>query len=174
MLKKGKKFEDNNAPDSVNTVTVKNTTPLTPPVSKDEKTTIGEHIAIEGSIRGKENLEIEGSMKGNVQLEKHNFTIGSKGRVEGEINARNVSVSGQLNGAIKAGEKVKITKEADFCGEIKANSISVEDGAYFKGVIELEREPHRKSAITGAQSVSASSGQTPKLETSSVDSKKEK
>ena len=174
MLKKGKKFEDNTVPDSVNTVTMKNTAPIKPPVSKDEKTTIGENIAIEGSIRGKENLEIEGAMKGNVQLEKHNFTIGSKGRVEGEINARNVSVSGLLNGTIKAGEKVKITKEADFCGEIKANSISVEDGAYFKGVIELEREPHRKSAITESRSGSASSGQIPKLETSPADIKKEK
>ncbi len=113
--------------------------------ARDEKTVIGQHIAIEGSIRGAEDLEIEGAMKGNIDLEKHNFRIGSSGRVEGEINARNVSVSGEFKGNIRSHEKVDITREADFYGEIRAKSISVEDGAYIKGVIELDREPNRKS-----------------------------
>jgi cytoskeletal protein CcmA (bactofilin family) len=53
-----------------------------------------------------------------------------------------------LIGNIKTKGKVEITKEADFMGDIKAESISVEDGAYFKGSIELEREPHRKIVST--------------------------
>jgi len=114
----------------------------------EEKTTIGQHISIEGQIRGEEHLVIEGSMKGNVQMEKHNFTVGANGRVDGEVRAQNVSISGQLKGTINALGKVEITKEADFYGDIKAKSISVEDGAYFKGSIELSREPHRKSAFT--------------------------
>jgi len=56
-----------------------------------------------------------------------------------------VSVSGEFKGNIKSHEKVEVTREADFYGEIKAKSISVEDGAYIKGVIELDREPNRKS-----------------------------
>jgi cytoskeletal protein CcmA (bactofilin family) len=75
--------------------------------------------------------------------------VGSKGRVEGEINAQSVRISGQMIGNIKTKGKVEITKEADFMGDIRAKSISVEDGAYFKGSIELEREPHRKTASTG-------------------------
>lgn len=121
--------------------------------AREEKTIIGEHIFIEGSIRGEENLEIEGSMKGSIDLEKHNFRVGPNGQVEGEINARNVSVSGEFRGNIKSHEKVEITREADFYGEIKAKSISIEDGAYIKGVIELDREPNRKSS--GAQKPSA-------------------
>jgi len=121
--------------------------------AREEKTVIGEHISIEGSIRGGENLVIEGSMKGTIELEKHNFRIGPKGHVDGEIGARNVSVSGEFKGNIKAHEKVELTREADFYGEIKAKSISVEDGAYIKGVIELEREPNRKSS--GASAASA-------------------
>ena len=112
--------------------------------SKGGKTTIGDKITIEGSIRGAENLIIEGVMKGNVEMEKHNFTVGSKGRFEGEIRAHDVAVSGLLHGNVKALGKVEITKNADFYGEIKANSISIEDGAFFKGEIELGREPHRK------------------------------
>jgi cytoskeletal protein CcmA (bactofilin family) len=122
--------------------------PTPTPTPSEEKTTIGQHIIIEGQIRGEEHLVIEGEMKGNVQMEKHNFTVGSNGRVDGEIRAQNVSISGQLKGAINAFGKVEVTKEADFLGDIKAKSISVEDGAYFKGSIELDREPHRKSSIT--------------------------
>jgi cytoskeletal protein CcmA (bactofilin family) len=96
----------------------------------------------ENNIRGDEHLIIEGSMKGNIEMEKHNFAIGSKGRVEGEIKAQSVRISGQMIGNVKTKGKVEITKEADFMGDIRANSISVEDGAYFKGSIELEREPH--------------------------------
>jgi cytoskeletal protein CcmA (bactofilin family) len=119
--------------------------PRPAPTSSGEKTIIGENISIEGQIKGEDHLVIEGVLKGNVELEKHNFTVGLNGRVDGEIRAQNVSISGQLRGTIKALGKVEVTKEADFLGEIKAKSISVEDGAYFKGSIELDREPHRKS-----------------------------
>jgi cytoskeletal protein CcmA (bactofilin family) len=124
--------------------------PRPTPQSSEEKTTIGQHISIEGQLRGEEHLVIEGSMKGNVQMEKHNFTVGANGRVDGEVHAQNVSISGQLKGTINAMGKVEVSKEADFYGDIKAKSISVEDGAYFKGSIELSREPHRKSAFTEA------------------------
>ncbi|MEJ2283200.1 MAG: polymer-forming cytoskeletal protein [Desulfobacterales bacterium] len=117
---------------------------------REEKTIIGEHISIEGSIIGQEDLEIEGSMKGNIELEKHNFKVGPNGQVDGEIAARNVSISGEFKGNIKSHEKVALTREADFYGEIKAKSISVEDGAYIKGVIELDREPNRKSSSASA------------------------
>ena len=119
--------------------------PRPAPTSSGEKTTIGENISIEGQIKGQEHLVIEGALKGNVELEKHNFTVGLNGRVDGEIRAQNVSISGRFMGTIKALGKVEVTKEADFLGEIKAKSIAVEDGAYFKGSIELDREPHRKS-----------------------------
>jgi len=119
--------------------------------AKGEKTIIGEKIIVEGSIRGTENLIIEGSMKGTVEMEKHNFAVGSKGRVEGEIRAHNVAISGLLHGKVKALGKVEITRDADFYGEIKANSISIEDGAFFKGKIELDREPHIKMDPAGKQ-----------------------
>jgi cytoskeletal protein CcmA (bactofilin family) len=117
-------------------------------VSGAESTVIGEHISIEGSISGAEHLVIDGTMKGSIELKKHNFSIGSKGRFEGEINAQNVSISGEVKGNVKTLGKVQITKDADFIGEIKANTISVEDGAYFKGVIELQRKPNRQETKT--------------------------
>ncbi len=153
MLGKSKKTDSGKSVSLDRRVEGKSSTFLSRSTARDEKSIIGEHISIEGSIRGEENLEIEGSMKGNIELEKHNFRIGPNGQVEGEINARNVSISGEFKGNIKSHEKVEITREADFYGEIKAKSISIEDGAYIKGVIELDREPNRKS--TGAQKPNA-------------------
>jgi len=149
MLKKGKKPDHDKGFGFDGSTSQKPLTPVPSPQTSAEKTVIGENISIEGSIQGDEHLIIEGSMKGNIEMAKHNFAVGSKGRVEGEINAQSVRISGQMIGNIKTKGKVEITKEADFMGDIRAKSISVEDGAYFKGSIELEREPHRKTASAG-------------------------
>ena len=119
--------------------------PAPKPVSMEDKTIIGERITIEGTIRGKEDLLIEGTVNGSIEAEAHHLTVGPKGQVEAEIKAANVTISGRLVGNINAVGKVEITKEADFNGEIKARSISVEDGAYLKAVIELERDPAKKT-----------------------------
>ena len=148
-------------------------TPTQTPTTSKEKTIIGEHICIEGRIKGREHLVIEGEMKGNVDMEKHNFTVGSNGRVDGEIRAQNVSISGQLVGAINAMGKVEVTKEADFFGDIKANSISVEDGAYFKGSIELNREPHRESSFADAAKGRAAPDKSSAAFSSATETKKE-
>ena len=131
MLKKSKQVDTGNKSSIIQT-----------PV--EGKTIIGEQIIIDGTIRGKEDLLIEGSVKGRIEVETNHLTVGSKGQVEAEIQAANVTISGRLVGNINAAEKVKITKDADFNGEITAKSISVEDGAYLKAVIELKREPHKK------------------------------
>ena len=147
-MKKNKKFEADKEFEASKISDQKRFSMAPSPEAKDEKTVIGEHIFIEGVIRGEENLLLEGSIKGNIDMGKHNFIVGSKGRFEGEVSAQNVGVSGQLVGKVKVREKAKIAKEADFLGNIKAKSISVEQGAFFKGSIELDREPHRKAALT--------------------------
>lgn len=119
------------------------------PVAVNQKTVIGDQISIEGAIRGQEDLLIEGSVKGSIEVKAHRLTVGVKGQVEAEILAANVTVSGKLSGNINATGKVEITKEADFKGEIKARSISVQDGAYLKAVIEMEREPLKSISPSG-------------------------
>lgn len=151
MLKKGRKPEgdQSRAYDTITKPEASAPKPVPSPSARAESTVIGENISIEGQILGNEHLVIEGAMKGNVQMEGHDFTVGSKGRVEGEIKAQNVKISGQMIGNILTKGKVEITKEADFMGDIRAKGISVEDGAYFKGSIELDQEPHRKTMLSG-------------------------
>jgi cytoskeletal protein CcmA (bactofilin family) len=121
-----------------------------------EKTVIGEHITIQGDIKGSEDLVIQGSVKGSIALEGNHLTVGAKGQVEAEIDANNVTISGHLIGNIKAKGTVEITKEADFTGEIKARRISVQDGAYLKAVIELERGSEHKGATVKSLGSAAS------------------
>lgn len=172
MLKRTKKNEREKAPDSSEITNEEKSLLVSGAVSDAQKTVIGEQIRIEGSIRGEEHLVINGAMKGTVELKKHNFTIGSKGKFEGKIQAQNVSVSGELKGDINTQGKVQITKEADFIGEIKANTISVEDGAYFKGVIELQREPHRKPTMKEIAGIKSSA--LPEKKADSLPEKEEK
>ena len=114
-------------------------------VSSEEKTVIGKQITIEGTVRGKEDLLVEGSVKGSIELAGNHLTVGLNGQVEADIKAENVTIRGHVNGNVDALAKVSITKEADFNGEIHAKSISVEDGAYIKAVIELEKESEMKN-----------------------------
>jgi len=117
-------------------------------VDRDESTCIGEAISMEGSISGKGNLIIQGNMKGKIDLSDHQFTVGTKGSVEADIQARKVMISGKMKGNVIAREKVEITESGDFEGEIKAKRISVEDGAYMKATIELEKKQVGESTVT--------------------------
>jgi len=144
MLRKTKKY--NNEPDVGETtktegLTERKMTAGAVPAATAEKTVIGEDISIKGSIHGRGNLLIQGSIKGTIDLDNHHLTVGPNGNVEAEVNAEHVTIGGHLAGNINAQGKVEITKTAVFTGEIKAKRISVEDGAYLKAVIELEREP---------------------------------
>jgi len=141
--------------------------------SKSEKTIIGEKISIEGNIRAEEDLTIEGFMKGNVEIEKHGFGVGAKGRVEGEIRANNVQISGLFHGKVNAAGKVEITKNADFYGDIKADSIAIEEGAFIKGEIELGRDPHKKADSPGKQMKEARHRGKQESNTPSVEAVKE-
>jgi cytoskeletal protein CcmA (bactofilin family) len=148
MLKKRRDTE-NDHDSGPGTSSFENSYAPVKPVSVSEKTIIGEQICIEGSIRGRENLLIEGSMKGKIELEEHQVIVGSKGKVEGEIHAKDVTISGRMTGNIQALGKVEITRAAEFNGEVKAGRISVEDGAYIKAVIELDREDKRRPSAAG-------------------------
>jgi cytoskeletal protein CcmA (bactofilin family) len=122
-------------------------TPSLTRTSNEEATIIKPHSHLEGSIGGRENLEIEGSVIGRVDLPKHKIYIRQKGRAEGEFIARSIHICGEMKGSIEAVDRVEIFKDADFFGQIKAKSISIEDGSMFKGAIELYREPESNGDI---------------------------
>ncbi len=147
MFKKRDELKNDQATFSIESADVKKSSTDTNPADKDGNTILGQNISIEGSIRGEENIIIEGSMKGDIKLEKHDFIVSSKGRFEGDIRAQNVNISGLVMGSVKTKGKVELTKEADFIGDIRAKNFLMEEGAYFKGSIELDREPNRRELL---------------------------
>lgn len=101
---------------------------------------IGPSIRIRGDLAGEENLIIEGQVEGTIHLDKNDLTIGSSGRVKANIQAKGVIVEGQVEGDIIGKEKVIIRRTGNMRGNIVAPRVTLEDGAMFKGSIEMEPE----------------------------------
>ncbi len=99
---------------------------------------IGSTIKIKGEVSGDENLVIEGSVEGSVELSGHDLTIGQKGQVKANLAAKTVRVDGQVTGDISGTEKVIITKSGRVLGNIVAPRVTLEDGAKFKGSIDMD------------------------------------
>lgn len=115
---------------------------ISPGGSRDAAT-IGSSIRISGDLTGDEDLNIDGNVEGTINLEKNSLTIGTNGRIKANIQAKSVIVEGELRGDIVAKEKVVIRKTGNMRGNIVAPRVTLEDGAMFKGSIEMEPEVQR-------------------------------
>lgn len=120
---------------------------------------IGSTIKIKGEISGNENLVIEGSVEGTIDLADHEVTIGEPGKVKADIKAKVVTVNGQITGDITGGEKVIISKSGNMRGNIVTPRISLEDGAVFKGSIDMD--PNDASSKSTASVTPARSANQP-------------
>jgi cytoskeletal protein CcmA (bactofilin family) len=126
-----------------------------------KETLIGENITIEGTVHAKEDIIMEGRIKGTIEAKSHRITIGPKGHVEADVDAEDVVISGKMTGNIVAHNKVQITRDADFTGSIMAKRIAIEDGAYIKATIELEKQ-EQQTAKAGEAIIFDGSGQAKK------------
>jgi cytoskeletal protein CcmA (bactofilin family) len=101
--------------------------------------TIGRQIIIRGNLSGEEDLIVEGRIEGTVSLKNH-MTVEESGTVEADIDVADVTVNGQLRGDIVAAGSVSINAPAKVVGNVRAPRIIIEDGARFKGSIEMDVE----------------------------------
>ncbi len=115
---------------------------------------IGQSITIKGTINGAENLVIEGKVEGSVVLPDHDLTIGESGQVSADLNAKTIIVQGQVDGDISGTEKVVVSKSGRVRGNIVAPRVTLEDGAKFKGSIDMD--PGESSAQKAAPRAAAS------------------
>jgi len=103
-------------------------------------TLLGRSLVVRGELSGNEDLLIEGQFEGTVNVQDHCLTVGSQGQVKAGIHARQVIILGSVNGNIAAREKIEIRKTGNVLGDLVAAGVAIEDGAYFKGSIEILRE----------------------------------
>ncbi|MGB0036455.1 MAG: polymer-forming cytoskeletal protein [Candidatus Acidiferrales bacterium] len=100
---------------------------------------LGASLHIKGEITGNEDLHIDGSVEGLVQLEDRKLTVGASARVTADIIAREVVVYGNVKGNLRARDRIEIKKDGSVVGDLTTARIMIEDGAYFKGSIEIDK-----------------------------------
>ena len=105
-----------------------------------ERSTIGKSLLIKGEITGSESLYIEGTVEGSVNLPDDLVTVGRNGRVSANIAAREIVVLGAVVGSCEASDHFDIRSEGSLCGDVVVSRISVEEGAFLTGSIDIRRE----------------------------------
>jgi len=111
---------------------------------------IGRSIRIDGDLQGEEDLRIEGDVNGTVRLHNNTLTIGSEGKIRADVYAKSVIVEGLMEGDLFSSERVAIHKNATVLGNITAPRVSLEDGARFKGSMEMDPEAVKAALGTPA------------------------
>ena len=136
-------------------------TPVRPMMSattEPSRTLLGPTITLRGELEGDEELVIEGQFDGTIDLQQRCLTVGAQGQVKAEIKAGRAVIQGSVTGNITALERIEIRKTGRVMGDLIAPGIAIEDGAYFKGSIEILREEKR---IVAAMPVSAREEESP-------------
>lgn len=106
---------------------------------------LGKNVTVKGQIFAREDLTIDGEVEGTVECHEHRLTIGPNARVQAGLKAREIIIHGSIQGNVDATDKIDIKKEAKLVGDIKTSRIVIEDGAYFKGSIDISKPTPAKA-----------------------------
>jgi cytoskeletal protein CcmA (bactofilin family) len=109
---------------------------------------IGKSVVIKGELSGSEDLYVDGKVEGTIQLQGNSLVIGPNGHVHADVNAKGVIVQGKLEGNIRASDRAELRKSAVIVGDIITQRIAIEDGAYFKGKVEIQKESTTANSAT--------------------------
>lgn len=124
---------------------------------------IGKSVQIKGELTGSEDLYLDGSIEGTVDLRDHSLIIGPNGKIKAGISARDLVVHGRLEGNITATGRVELRKSCTLIGDVSTQRIVIEDGAFFKGAIDIKEntqnvETRKPLASVASAGMSSGSG----------------
>jgi len=129
---------------------------------------LGKSVIVKGQIFSREDLTIDGEVEGTVELQEHRLTIGPNGKVLANVKAREVVILGTIHGNVETTDKIDIRKDAKLLGDIKTARVVIEDGAYFKGNIDIVRAEVPKPQPAPKPQPMASAGAGPVAGTHNV------
>jgi cytoskeletal protein CcmA (bactofilin family) len=127
--------------------------PVPPRAETPKLATIGRSIRIKGEVSGDEDLLIQGHVEGSVNLKQHSVTVGPDGKVKASVAGRLVTIQGRVEGDVTAEEQVVLRSSASVQGDITAPRVVLEDGARFRGGVDMGEEPEPQTS--GDASVAA-------------------
>jgi cytoskeletal protein CcmA (bactofilin family) len=107
---------------------------------------IGKSVLVKGELSGSEDLYLDGEVEGSIELRGHSLTIGPHGRVHANVHARDVVVHGKVEGNIRGTDRVELKKSAILMGDIFTQRIVIEEGAFFKGGIDIQKDGAKADA----------------------------
>ena len=113
--------------------------PVATTTTTSDQATIGKSLVIKGEVTGSESLYIDGRVEGSINLSGNRVTIGRNGVVAANISAREIVVLGKVRGNLTASDRVDIRSDGSLTGDVVAARISIEDGAFFKGGIDIRK-----------------------------------
>jgi Integral membrane protein CcmA involved in cell shape determination len=116
---------------------------------------LGASLHVKGEITGSEDLLVDGSVEGLIQLDERKLTVGATAKLTADIIAREVVVYGSVKGNLRAKDRIEIKKDGSVNGDLTTARIMIEDGAYFKGSIEIDKSAEKDS---GGSAFAKSSG----------------
>lgn len=125
------------------------------PENRAASASIGKAVKIVGQIFSREDLYVDGDLEGTVEALEHKLTIGPNGNIKATVKAREVVALGSITGNVEATDKIDIRKDAKLVGDIRTARIIIEDGAYFKGSIDIVKPEPAKAAPKPQQTASA-------------------
>ena len=109
------------------------------PESFGKASRIGPGVVIDGEVSGREDLVVQGHVKGKINLPESDLLVAESGRVEAEIQVRNIIVKGEVSGNVTASTRIAIERSGRVKGDLTASLISVEDGAHFRGSVKVSK-----------------------------------
>jgi cytoskeletal protein CcmA (bactofilin family) len=132
-----------------------------PVAATSDQATIGKSLVVKGEVTGSESLYIDGKVEGAITLPGNRVTVGRNGQVSANITAREIVVLGKVRGNVTASDRVDIRSEGALTGDVTAQRISIEDGAFFKGGIDIKK-PSNDSKAESRSTNSVASSETAK------------
>jgi cytoskeletal protein CcmA (bactofilin family) len=109
-------------------------------------TQIGKSLKLAAEVRGGEDLYIDGELVGSIELSGKNLTVGPNGRVEADVVAQSVTILGQLDGNVRASDSIELRKTGTFLGNMITSRIIIEEGAVFRGSVDIVKPGQEGSA----------------------------
>ncbi len=107
---------------------------------------IGKSVVIKGELSGSEDLYVDGHVEGKIELRNNSLTVGPNGIVKADVSAKAIVIQGKLDGAVNVSDRVDLRKTAVVTGDVTAQRIAIEEGAFLRGKVDIQKEPGKASA----------------------------
>ena len=111
---------------------------------------IGKSVVIKGELSGSENLYVDGNVEGKIELRNHSLTVGPNGKIKANVTAKAVVIQGTLDGAVNASDRVELRKSAVVTGDVTTQRIAIEEGAFLKGKVDIQKEGGRAAGLASS------------------------